>query len=164
MAKLTQTVVLRETPSSLPRAFGPEDELPTWAAKQLEGKDHLFEPYDPRSAYYRGGSLDKARVPRPADQKRGRDYESGQAVTPPVGSPILEDLDPAKGEDQDDDGDSADEAPKRNASKATWLAFAQEAIADGFPVQLADGMDREDIIKACEDAEVIEPKPAAESK
>lgn len=156
MAKeLTQNVVLREHPGALPTAFKPGDKLPAWAVEQLDGKDHLFADYRWEDAYFRGRNREKAVIPKPADQKAGRDYTSGLSVTPPVGSKIEEELD-----EPDDEPDLADRAPSRGGSKAAWIKFAEEAIAEGFPVVLNDGMDREDIIKACEVAEVIPTKDA----
>lgn len=156
--KLKQTVVLRETVGSIAEAFQPGDKLPDWAWEQVKDKSHLFEPYDRDAAYVR------INIPRPADQLRGRDYESGNAVKAPVGSPILEELDDEDAADEANGKDKApakdepeaDEVPRRNASKASWRAFAEKAKEDGYPVVLTDDMERGDIIAACEAAEVIE--------
>ena len=147
--KLKRNVVLREFATSLPQSFGPDTKsFPKWAQDQLdEAGDHIFEPYDAVAAYKR------VSIPAPSGQVQGRDYESAEVLGAVSSKPIEEDLDEPAEEDSEE---PEVEVPGRNQSKATWKAFAKKAIADGYPVVLNDDQGRDDIIKALEEAEVIE--------
>jgi hypothetical protein len=137
MAELKHGVVLRESTNKMPVAFNPGDELPDWAAEQLENSPHLFED-DAAPA-----PVDEVVIPAPADQKP----ITGQI---PGAGPLTE---PAATELGKTEIVDEDEPPKRNASGLAWRTFAE---AQGVPV--TDDMDRNDIIKACEEAGVVEAR------
>ena len=136
--KLTTYVHLREDVGTNLVAFGPDSDLPDWAVEQLKGKDHLFA---------KGETGRKSvKLPAPKDDKsEGKEH------------PVTDLVDPdAEGGEGSDDGEK--EPPSRGASEADWREFAEEAIENGYPVVLTAEMKRNDIIKACEEAGVIEAK------
>ena len=136
--KLKVNVLLRENLAVMPTGFLAGEELPAWAYDQVKDRTHLFEDAAPQEV---------VRTPAPADQDPGTDYESGEIAGNPSNVPLAE-----------PDGDSEpDEVviPSRKASKAVWLKFAKEAIAEGFPVELTGKEDREGIIAALEKAKAL---------
>jgi hypothetical protein len=132
--RLNTHVVLRENPAVMPVSFGPKDELPDWAAKQLEGADHLFDEPAP---------VGEVQLPAPKDAKPVSGVVPGQG---PLTEPAATELGRAQQVADDDDEDGTDEPPRRNASKPEWAEWAK---AHG--VSVSDEMGRDDIVKACED-------------
>ncbi|UTN91394.1 hypothetical protein SEA_OUTIS_31 [Gordonia phage Outis] len=151
MAKLKSYVWLEDPNGDVPGtlvSFGPEDTLPEWAEKKLEGKKHLFEASDAIA----DSAVD---IPLVKDQKPAGelDYKAtGETVgrepaATEKGKTQLEDR------DGDDEGETeSDEPPKGNASKEAWALFAG---GNGVPV--AKGMSRDDIKAACIEAGVYTP-------
>ena len=145
--KLTTYVHLREDVGTNLVAFGPDSDLPDWAVEQLKGKDHLFA---------KGETGRKSvKLPAPKDDKsEGKEHpvtgasQSKEPAATDAGDSDLVDSDAEGGE-----GDKDDEAPSRAASEADWREFAED---EGVPVTAE--MKRADIIKACEEAGVIEAK------
>lgn len=137
MADLKHSVILRESVNKLPVSFAPGDDLPDWAVEQLENSPHLFEddvapePVAP------------VEIPKPADQKP----ITGQV---PGAGPLTE---PAATELGKPEVVDENEAPKRNASERAWRLFAE---GQGVPV--TEDMDRSEIIKACEEAGVVDAR------
>lgn len=152
--KLTTYVHLREDVGTNLVAFGPDSDLPDWAVEQLKGKDHLFA---------KGETGRKSvKLPAPKDDKsEGKEHpvtgasQSKEPAATDAGDSDLVDPD-AEGGEGSDDGEK--EPPSRGASEADWREFAEEAIENGYPVVLTAEMKRNDIIKACEEAGVIEAK------
>lgn len=131
-------------------SFGPGDELPDWALELVSGQDHLF-----------GGAASApiVRIPAPSEEAPTPELngEGPATMLEPAATELgrSENLPPEDDESDDDEADEDDgpEAPNRGASKMLWVEFAAAA---GVPVN--SEMGRDDIIKACEDAEVIEAK------
>jgi len=133
--RLNTYVVLRENPSVLPVTFGPKDDLPEWALKQVAGKKHLFADADP---------VGEVTLPAPATAKPVSGVVPGQGpLTEPAAT---EQGKPQQVADEDDDEDDG-EPPRKNASRPEWAEWAK---AHGVPV--TDQMGRDDIVKACEEA------------
>ncbi|AVD99778.1 hypothetical protein SEA_FLAPPER_34 [Gordonia phage Flapper] len=139
--KLVTHVMLREPGATSMSTFGPGDELPDWAEKMVEGKDHLFEAQD---------TADRARAvsqPRPAKRDLAdKDYAPG------IG-PGREPAASEEGDSQLIDVDAVPEPPKGNASREAWALFAEHP-AVGVPV--TPDMGRDDIKDACIDAGYVE--------
>lgn len=137
MARELKThVVLRESAMVMPVSFGPGDKLPDWAAKKLEGKDHLFEVAKP---------VGEVVLPAPKDVKPVSGVVPGSG---PLAEPAVTELGrPTQITDEDEDGEGSDEPPKRNASAKEWAEWAKEA-----EVPVTEGMSRDDIITAAKEA------------
>ncbi|WIC89656.1 hypothetical protein SEA_APIARY_34 [Rhodococcus phage Apiary] len=126
-------------------SFGPEDALPDWALELVSGQDHLF-----------GGAASApiVRIPAPSEEVPAPELnpEGPATMLEPAATELgrSENL-PPESDDEDDDDEA--KPPSRGASELEWRAFAGVA---GVPV--TDEMGRNDIIKACEEAEVIEAK------
>lgn len=149
--KLTTYVHLREGVGTNLVAFGPDSDLPDWAVEQLKGKDHLFA---------KGETGRKSvKLPAPKDDKsEGKEHpvtgasQSKEPAATDAGDSDLVDPDPDAEGGEGSNGDD-NEAPSRAASEADWREFAED---EGVPVTAE--MKRADIIKACEEAGVIEAK------
>lgn len=136
--ELKHYITLRESSASAPATFGPGDKLPEWVAKLIEGKDHLFVAPGDDQVVSRHPA-----VPNPT----GAAPQPREESTPVLTEPAASDLGKTELEDPEDD----DDVPRRNASRVTWAGFAE---SEG--VAVTKEMSRDDIIKACEDAGVIE--------
>lgn len=136
--ELKHSVVLREKPNTEPRAFeAGDDELPDWAMEQLENSEHLFSDDETEKP------VADVTIPAPADQKPVSGEVPGQG---PLTEPAATELGRSQLVDPD-------QQPKRNASELSWRNYAQ---GQGVPV--TEDMDRGDIIKACEEAGVVESR------
>ncbi|AXH49765.1 head-tail connector protein [Gordonia phage Pleakley] len=143
--KLTTYVWLRDPKSDEMNSFGPDDKLPGWAEKLLEGKDHLF---DGKAPEYNEVDQDL-----PRDRKTDVDYVAGGPAVgkePAASEQGQTELTNDEGDDGDDE-DETDEQPKGNASREAWALFATD---NGVPV--TDEMGRDDIKAAAREAGVIE--------
>ena len=120
-------------------SFGPQDELPDWALELVSGKDHLFEGAAPAPS---------VRIPAPSEEVPAPELNPEGPAT--MLEPAATEL--GRSENLPDDEDE-DKAPGRNAAQIVWRAFAEEQN-----VPVSEDMDRAEIIKACEDAGVIERK------
>jgi hypothetical protein len=145
--KLKSNIFLRENLAVMPTGFLAGEELPDWAYELVKDRTHLFEDQVPEEV---------VTTPAPADQKVGKDYESGEIAGNPSNFPSVN----AEGEDDDDDEVVI---PRKNASKAIWLKFAKEAIAEGYPVELTGKEDRDGVIAACDKAGALDDEDADES-
>ncbi|WNM69937.1 hypothetical protein SEA_GUYFAGIERI_34 [Rhodococcus phage GuyFagieri] len=153
-AKLKCYTILRENLASAPVTFGPDSVLPDWALKLVAGKDHLFEGAAPAPTVRIPAPSEE--VPEPELNPEGSAVVLEPAATELGKSENLPPEDDDEDEDDEDDGDDGDDGPKapsRGASEMLWREFA---AASGVPV--TDEMGRNDIIAACEAAEVIDPK------
>lgn len=149
--KLITSVFLREPKTDTRHSFGPGDDLPEWALEQVKGQRHLFEE---------GVSGKIVRLPAPYEQAAEREHpvtgqpQSKEPAATEEGKSDLVDVDgDEESEDEESEDEESDEAPSRAASEADWREFAE---SEGVPV--TDSMKRNDIIAACEEAGVIEPK------
>ena len=139
--QLKQYVTLRENAMVMPVSFGPGDTLPEWAAKQLENSDHLFEEAKP---------VGEVQLPAPKDTKAVSGVVPGSG---PISEPAATELGKPQqiaDEDDDEEGDE-NEPPRRNASLREWAEWAPKR---GIPV--SEGMGRDDIIKAAEEAGLLD--------
>lgn len=139
--QLKQYVTLRESAMVMPVSFGPGDELPEWAAKKLEKADHLFEDAKP---------VGEVQLPAPKDTKPVSGVVPGSG---PLAEPAVTELGrPTQVNDEDEDEEfDGDEPPRRNASAREWSEWAS---AHGVPV--SEGMGRDDIINAAEEAGLLD--------
>lgn len=142
--QLKQYVMLRESAMVMPVSFGPGDELPAWAAKRLENSDHLFEDAKP---------VGEVQLPAPKDSKAVSGVVPGSG---PISEPAATELGkPQQITDEEEDAANEeadeDEPPRRNASLREWAEWAPK---HGIPV--SEGMGRDDIIKAAEEAGLLD--------
>lgn len=148
--RLAVSIFASESPGSPVQSFGPDSEIPDWLAEQIEGQDHLF--HSTKATTY-------SVTPKPSEVKTvevehpvtGASQSREPAATDEGKSDLIEFEEAIEEALNDDDDD--DEAPKRNASELDWRDYAEE-----HNVALSDSMGRDDVIKACEDAGLIEPK------
>lgn len=136
--ELKHYITLRESPVAGPSTFGPGDELPQWVLDRIEGKDHLFVESDGESVVSRHPA-----VTNPDGLARQPKDEPKPVLTEPAATDL--------GKSELEDDEDEDDVPRRNASRVAWAKFAE---SEG--VAVTSGMSRDDIIKACEEADVIE--------
>ncbi|WNY15142.1 hypothetical protein SEA_MACGULLY_38 [Rhodococcus phage MacGully] len=131
------------SPSGESISFGPDDTLPDWALELVSGKDHLF-----------GGaaSAPTVRIPAPSEEVPAPELNPEGPAT--MREPAASELGKSENlPDEDEDDEDEVKAPGRNAAELAWRAFAEDRN-----VPITAEMDRAEIIKACEEAGVIEPK------
>lgn len=141
--ELKHYITLREGPADGPSTFGPGDKLPEWVLERIEGKDHLFVESDGESVVSRHPAV---------TNPDGLARQPKEEPTPVLTEPAATDLGKSELEDAPDE----DDVPRRNASRVTWAAFAKDLKDEGYNIAVTDGMSRDDIIKACEEAGAIE--------
>ena len=144
--KLSTFVFLREPGALTLTSFGPESDLPDWAEKMLEGKDHLFDG---------GETVDSNQVDQPLPRDRNLtevDYaHTGEAVGSEPAATEQGKSQLASTEDEDDEEPASSDQPRGNASREAWAIFAEE---NGVPV--TEEMGRDDIKAACSEAGVLD--------
>lgn len=151
MAKRLKCYIFEsKTLSSPAESFGPlSGPLPEWLLERIADQPHLFEERDEDE--------NSVRLPAPKDDLGKGEYPTtgaSQSQEPAATELGQTELEPVVEEDGQSDGDDDENvAPKRNASELEWREFAEE---EGVPVTAE--MKREDIINACEEAGVIQPK------
>lgn len=149
--RLAVHIFASESVGSPTQSFGPGSEIPDWLAEQIEGQDHLFHSAE---------AITYSVTPKPSEVKTvevehpvtGASQSREPAATDEGKSDLI-DVEDDEDEDSVEDEDDEDEAPKRNASELDWREFAESKS-----VVLNERMGRDDVIKACEDAGLIEPK------
>lgn len=143
--ELKRYVTLRESPILAPVAFGPGDKLPDWALEQIKDSEHLFTA--PEATFETVARHSAVRNPE------GLLPQVPDAPAAKLTEPAATDLGkPEAGVPSSDE----DEVPRRNASRIVWANFAEGLRKEGFDITVTAQMSRDDIIKACEDADAIE--------
>lgn len=97
MSQLTANVTLRgPAPDFALKFFGPGDDLPEWALKELADSSHLFADGVSLTPRFTGGAGEN-------EDKDDSENPGGNPTQPPVNNP-----------------------PSRNKSAATWAAYLKE--------------------------------------